>query len=263
MTHETSPGVRSPKTATYVLLGCLCLVLMGIAVWSVLRKPQAPQKTAEPTFQAPVETGGGVSTEKVIDYDKLQARTDEALTALMEARKAPYGVEESIDMIVKPDESIKVGGETLRVKKILDEVRLSLGEIVETDLMGESQPEEGADTFGIHVVQADENIWDIHFNLLKDYYDHKGIQLSPLADEPNRFGQSSGVGKILKFSENLVHIYNVKKQRLEKDLDHIYPLSKIVIYNMGRVFALLDGIDYKNVNRIEFDGETLWLPATQ
>jgi len=40
-------------------------------------------------------------------------------------------------------------------------------------------------------------------------------------------------------------------------------LSKIVIYNMDRVFALLDAIDYEDVNQIEFDGETIWLPAVQ
>jgi hypothetical protein len=262
MMHETSPKVKSSRTPAYLLLG-ICLVLVGIGVWYVLRKPEGPQKTAEPVSATILKKEVGPSAEKVIDYDKLQEKTDEALTALMEERKTPYGVEESLDMIVKPDESIRVGGETLRMKKILDEVRLSLGEIVETDLSEESQPEEGQATFGIHVVQADENIWDIHFHLLKDYYDHKGIRLSPLADEPNSFGQSSGVGKILKFSENLVHIYNLRERKLETDLDHIYPLSKIVIYNMGRVFALLDSIDYKHVNRIEFDGETLWLPATQ
>jgi len=173
-----------------------------------------------------------------------------------------YGVGESIDMIVRPDESIKVGKETVRMQKLLDEVRLKQGEILETDLVAETKPKEH-DAFGIHVVQPGENIWDIHFNLLKDYYDHKGIQISPLADEPDRLGYSTGVGKILKFSENLVHIYNLRERTLDSDLHLIYPLSKIVVYNMGRVFALLDRIDYKDVSRIEFDGETLWLPAVQ
>jgi hypothetical protein len=76
-------------------------------------------------------------------------------------------------------------------------------------------------------------------------------------------GYSTGVGKILKFSENLVHIYNLRERTLDSDLHFIHPLSKIVVYNMGRVFALLDRIDYKDVNRIQFDGETLWLPAVQ
>jgi len=203
-----------------------------------------------------------VSSEKLIDYGKIEEKTDKALTALMEERKAPYGVEKSLDMIVRPDESIKVGKETVSMQKLLDEVRLREGEILETDLADETRTKE-QNAFGIHVVRPDENIWDIHFNLLRDYYDHKGIHLSPLADEPDRLGYSTGVGKILKFSENLVYIYNVRERKVDTDLHIIQPLSKIVVYNMGRVFALLDRIDYKDVNRIEFDGETLWLPAVQ
>ena len=30
---------------------------------------------------------------------------------------------------------------------------------------------------------------------------------------------------------------------------------------MGRVFSLLDQIDYDRVNRIQFDGETIWVMA--
>ncbi len=263
MAQETSPRVKFSNRGRYVLLASLCVILIGVGVWFAFREAKGPAKSPQPALTPGATKKMAVPSEKVIDYNKLQERTDEGLTALMEARKAPYGVEKSIDMIVKSDESIKVGEETLRMKKILDEVRLRLGEIVETDLAGESKPEEEGDVFGIHVVQSDENIWDIHFNLLKDYYDHKGIQLSPLADEPHPQGYSSGVGKILKFSESLVHIYNLRERRLETDLDQIYPLSKIVIYNMDRVFALLDAIDYENVNRIEFDGETIWLPAVQ
>ncbi|KPK31071.1 MAG: hypothetical protein AMK69_01595, partial [Nitrospira bacterium SG8_3] len=48
-----------------------------------------------------------IPSEKVIDYGKLKEDKDEALTALMKERKAAYGIEESIDMIVKSDESIR------------------------------------------------------------------------------------------------------------------------------------------------------------
>jgi hypothetical protein len=41
----------------------------------------------------------------------------------------------------------------------------------------------------------------------------------------------------------------------------IHPLEKIVVYRMDEVFALLDQIDYKNITKLEFDGDTLWLPA--
>lgn len=263
MTQRTSRGAKSSNSGSHLLLIGLCIILIVVGIWFILRQTEGPKKPAQPVSTLEADEKTSARPQKVIDYNKLEEKADDTLTALMEERKAPYGVDKSIDMIVKSDESIKVGEETLEMKKILDEVRLGLGEIVETDLTGESESEEDEAVFGIHVVQPQENIWDIHFNLLKDYYDHKGIQLSPLADEPDRRGYSSGVGKILKFSEKLVHIYNLREKRIETDLDQIYPLSKIVIYNMDRVFALLDGINYKDVNRIEFDGETLWLPAEQ
>ncbi len=262
MADGISPHAKPSKMGKHMFIAACCIVLMGIGLWLVLTRPEEPTKQPEGALSPGLEKRMPIPSEKVIDYDKLTEKSDKALTALMEKRKALYGVDKSIDMIVKPDESIKVGKETVRMQKILDEVRLKLGEILETDLVAETTSRE-QDTFGIHVVQPAENIWDIHFNLLSDYYDHKGIHLSPLADEPDRLGYSSGVGKILKFSENLVHIYNLKERTLDTDLHLIYPLSKIVVYNMDRVFALLDRIDYKDVNRIEFDGETLWLPAVQ
>ena len=262
MADETSPHGKSSKIGKHLFVAACCIVFMGLGLWLAFRLAEEPTKQPDGVSSPRSEERKPIASERVIDYGKLTEKSDKALTALMEKRKAPYGVDKSIDMIVRPDESIKVGKETVRMQKILDEVRLKLGEILETDLADETKPK-GQHTFGIHVVQPGENIWDIHFNLLSDYYDRKGISLSPLSDEPDRLGFSSGVGKILKFSENLVHIYNLKERTLDTDLHLIYPLSKMVVYNMGRVFALLDSLDYRDVNRIEFDGETLWLPAVQ
>jgi hypothetical protein len=61
----------------------------------------------------------------------------------------------------------------------------------------------------------------------------------------------------------MVYIYNILEHELDVDLDMIQPLSKIVVFNMAEVFALLDRIDYEVVRRIQFDGETLWIPAEQ
>lgn len=117
------------------------------------------------------------------------------------------------------------------------------------------------DAYGIYVVKANDNIWNIHFQFLRDYFTHKGIILSPVADEPTSGGESSGVGRLLKFSETMVHIYNIREKELASDLHLIQPLSKIVVFNLARVFALLESLDYSEVSRIRFDGETLWLPA--
>ena len=115
---------------------------------------------------------------------------------------------------------------------------------------------------GIRVVTPNSTIWDIHFSVLKEYFEQKGIVLSSSADEPNEKGFSSGVGKILKFSEKLVNIYNIKKRRFENDIHTLTPKTIIVIYNMNRIFSLLNQIDYSEVQRIEFDGESLWIPSS-
>jgi len=124
-------------------------------------------------------------------------------------------------------------------------------------------PEKHSEAYGIYVVRKGDNIWNIHFKFLKDYFAHRRIALAPMSDEPDSRGFSSGVGKILKFSENMVYIYNLKEHKLDVDLNLLQPLSKIVVFNMGEVLRLLDPIDYSKVNRIRFDGETLWIPAEQ
>jgi hypothetical protein len=123
------------------------------------------------------------------------------------------------------------------------------------------KPYEKSTYLGIRVVQPGTNIWEIHFDLLKEYFQYKGVTLSPHADEPKKSGESSGVGKILKFSEQLVNIYNLKTQTFEHNLNEIQPLSVIVIYNMSQIFGVLDDIDYSVIDRIEFDGESLWIPS--
>jgi hypothetical protein len=147
------------------------------------------------------------------------------------------------------------------MQEIADKIRIESGKFVEKDIAGGGSGE-GIQTFGIYVVQPGDNIWNIHFRFLQDYFTNRGIRLSPLADEPDPQGFSSGVGKLLKFSENIVHIYNIEEKQFTVNLDLIYPMSKIVIYNMGKVYALLDSIETDQIDEIRFDGENLWIPAS-
>jgi hypothetical protein len=198
--------------------------------------------------------------EPVINYNEL--KEDKELQALMQKRKAQYGLKNGIDIITKSNESFKIGDATVSMQEILDKIRLKSGDIVEKDLKSQGKSnKEKIESFGIHVVQPGENIWNIHYTFLKDYFDHKGVKLSPLSDEPLHGGRSSGIGKILKFSENTVNIYNLKEHKLDMDLNLIFPLTKVVVYNMDQIFTFLDLIDFKHVNHIQFDGETLWMPA--
>jgi len=248
---------KKPSEISNKSIGILisCVIIVAVAVLCVWWK----KTSTEPSQNIPEQLHTPATGETVIDYNNME--NDKALMALMQKRKAEYGIEKGVDMITKSDESFKVGDSTVSMQEILDKIRIRSGDIVEKDLKSTQMDSTShSEAFGIHVVQPGDNIWNIHFNFLKDYFAHKGVSLSPLADEPEREGQSSGIGKLLKFSESTVNIYNIKERRIDMDLDLIYPLSKVVIYNMDQIFALLDLIDYEHVNRIQFDGDTLWIP---
>ncbi len=240
------------------LLLLLALVVvaggLGLKNWLKGQTDKPPQDAADSSAPVPIET------PKVLDYGQLEE--NEALKQLMDQRKAEFGLDKGIDMIVQSDESVKIGNTTVSMQEIRDKIRLQSGAIVEKEITAQGgDPKTQVESFGVHVVQPKDNIWNIHFQFLKDYFAHRGITLAPRADEPTRPGGSSGVGKILKFSEGIVYIYNVTERKLDMDLNLIEPFSKIVVYSMTDVFALLDQIDYSNVNRIQFDGETIWLPT--
>lgn len=236
-------------------------VLVGVTVitglWFLQKQDKKPvsEKPAEKTY-APSKP------QLVIDYNELEK--DEQLQSVTKDRKTKYGLEEGVDIIVRSDEFFKIGDTTVSMRESQDKMRLKSGDIIENDI----NSKKGASNkiineFGIYVVQPGDNLWDIHFKLLKDYFNHKGISISQVADEPDRSGYSSGMGKLLKFSEHTVCIYNLKKAKLDVNINLISPLNKIIVYNMNEIFTLLDCIDYSKVNKVEFDGETLWIPAEQ
>ena len=248
---------RSGTTNKFFFFIIVCIVLVVVITgWQILKKTE---KVTENTI-VNKEKNIPVSKQVVIDYGKIEEKTETA--SLMEKRKAEFGLEKSIDMIVKSDELLKVGNSTVAMQTIIDKIRLKSGEIVEKTIFEKNNHHEGSiETFGIYVVQKKDNIWNIHFKFLKDYFEHRGISIEPTSDEPNNFGYSSGVGKLLKFSEHIVNIYNIKENRLDADINLIQPLNKLVIYNMTQIFALLDSIEYNTVNHIQFDGETLWVSS--
>ncbi|MDO9565173.1 MAG: hypothetical protein Q7J15_00285 [Candidatus Desulfaltia sp.] len=224
-------------------------IATGLWLWQKQNKANLPEQIAEKVYVP-------VKPQPVINYNKPQAITKK--------RKEQYGLKKGIDIIVKSDESFKVGESTISMQEILDKIQLKSGDIIEKDIKpGNIAPNNGIEEFGIYVVHPGDNLWAIHFKFLKDYFDRKSIAVSSIADEPDSFGYSSGVGKLLKFSEKTVYIYNLKEGKLDVDINLIFPLSKIVVYNMSRIFALLDNIDYQHVNKIQFDGETIWITSEQ
>ncbi|MFH1985692.1 MAG: hypothetical protein ABIL58_27985 [Pseudomonadota bacterium] len=247
---QTEPSRKVIIGAVVVLV--LLIIVAGI--W-LLQQNKAEKASAPP----PENSAVSVKNQPVIDYNQLNK--DKALGDMMDERKAAYGVDKGLDMIVKADESVKIGDETVNMGDVQRKIHAKEGGIVEQNLLLSAKGP--ADAYGIYVVQPGDNIWNIHFKLLKDYFSHKGVDIAPMADEPDQKGFSSGVGKLLKFSENMAYIYNVKERALTADLNLIQPLSKIVVYDMKKAFDLLETIDFSKVHTIRFDGENIWIPAQQ
>ncbi len=148
-------------------------------------------------------------------------------------------------------------------KEIQREINMLLLEKsdLENELLLLLKKDKRPEAYGIYVVQNNDNIWNIHYKFLKEYFGRRRVDLTWNSDEPDSRGRSSGIGKILKFSEKMVYIYNINERELASDLNLIHPRSKIVVFNMARVFDLLKDIDYQELSQILFDGENIWLPA--
>jgi len=203
---------------------------------------------------------GDIIVMPTIDYKDLIK--NKQLKELMVSRKKSLGIKKSLDMIVHSDESFKIGDIHISMRDILEKAFIRKGEVFQEKIedSGAVQPQKIKE-YGIYVIQPGDNIWNIHFNILKEFYEYQGISVSSEADEPLALGKSSGVGKILKFSETMVIIYNLIEKKVASNIDLLEPLSKVVVYNMDEVFSLLQEINYENMARLQFDGKTIWIPA--
>ncbi|MCF8077295.1 MAG: hypothetical protein K9K63_13380 [Desulfotignum sp.] len=217
--------------------------------------------------EALIQTRPGVVEKQIVKspaFDYKDLETDSDFDRLMKKRLQEMGMEKSLDMVILSDESFKMGDDTISMQDILEKAHAKKKEIHESRITEFEQTEvEQMHRYGIYVVQPGDNIWNIHFNVLKEYYASQGIHVANDADEPTDAGYSSGIGKILKFSEILVIIYNVLEEEIVTDIDLIKPMSKLVIYNMDEVFNLLSEIDVNQIDQIRFDGRTLWIPAPE
>ena len=126
----------------FALIGVLVTALVGgYLIWRnylkqpdiVLTRPAVPEKT--PTPQKPKVAPTPAEPGQEIDYDRMQNDVD--YRDLMATRKEKYGVDESVDMIVKADETVKVGESVIPMREILEKIRLQKkGDMIEKDLGG-------------------------------------------------------------------------------------------------------------------------------
>ena len=262
---------RSRQTDTKKILAISAVVIFAILLGLQLLKGNKETPNTEPESQTPAaesthpmpEEEGQTDDPAQVDIDYKDLKKDGPTDQLMAQRKEKLGLEDSVDMVVNSNESFTLDGKTVSMGEILEKAKTRKGEVFQENLDESGNQVPGTiREFGVYVVKPGDNIWNIHFHILKEYYASRGINLSPKADEPmDDGGMSSGVGKLLKFSENMVIIYNLSRDEVTDDINLLKPLSKVVVYNMQEVFGLLQEIDFETVNRIQFDGRNIWIPT--
>jgi hypothetical protein len=253
MVKKPKPG----RSYSGIVKGFFILVLFLAVLWLWSALDINPFK-AKPQGDLPAPERRPIHQTPVIDYSQIDKNTE--VQALMKRRKMEYGFDSGVDMIAKSEETLKVGDAVFPMKEILDKIRLNRREVTDADLVIPLRLRPDG-VYGIHVVKPGDSVWKIHFDLMRGYFLQKGISLSRWSDEPLSTGKSSGVGRILKFSETMVSIYCIKERKLETDLNLLQPLSKIAVFDIGQVLDLFKQIDYRQVDRVRFDGKYLWIPA--
>lgn len=226
---------------------------------SVIKKmPALPELLSSDVLQ-------GVNKEnkdRIPDVDFAALEEDSVTRQKMILRKEALGIRKGLDMVVRSDETFKLGETTLSMRDLIEKIQLKKGGVFEESLNEKDRiKQDDIIEYGIYVVQSGDNIWNIHFKIIKEFFSYRGHHVLENADEPLDGGLSSGVGKLLKFSEKMVFIYNLPEKRIDDNINLLEPLSKIVIYNMKEVFSLLHEIDLDNVDKIRFDGQAIWIPA--
>lgn len=258
------------------LLALLLIVLGAIGLWRLFGPGQGvevvfegepsqakgaaqPAQPAAAGQPAPAIKAPPPSTQgPVVDVTPAPGdQTGAPQSAEQVERKQPYGLEKSVDAVVRSDESIKLGNQTVPVtelqRKLVVEGR---GAMLETAT--DKKPQVTA--WGVHAVRPGDSLWKIHYSLLREYLASRGVDLPANADQPRSSGQSSGVGKVLKFAEHMVGVYNLKTGHMSRDLDLLEPGEKVVVFNLSEIFDQLAQVDPRELNGVMYDGRVLLFP---
>jgi hypothetical protein len=176
---------------------------------------------------------------------------------------------ESVDHIVRRDEPFEIGGKKITIGEILGAPPAVIPYIEESEIgpkvrrpipSGSPSPlAQSQGYYGVRHVRPAENVWSIHHAMIREYFARRGIILPKDADMPAPDGRSSGIGKLLKFIEGAVYVYNLDQRRFEKDLGSIQPYSIVVFFKISDFFAALDGLQPRDLASIRYVSNSLRL----
>ncbi len=179
-------------------------------------------------------------------------------------RKEAFGLK-SLDHIVLRDEPFEVAGRSYTIGGIQSGLQKTteppaiVPEIQEKNIgsavrrpIRPGAPQNERVYYGVRIVRPYENIWKIHFGVLQEYLARRQVILAKGADRPLAHGLSSGVGRLLKFIEAVVTVYDVDENRVEKDINLVHPHSAIVFFKITDLFTALDRMQPEDLKWLRY-----------
>ena len=194
---------KNDSSQKFIIAAVIILFLIAV-IYFVANKDKKPNVIEQPVKkEIPQEKESyeasykkEIKTKPAINYDELEKNED--LKKAMQERKKQYDIKNSLDMIVDSDETFKINNIEISMAEILKLAALNRGDVVEENI-GEDSKNIDIKQYGIYVVKPCDNIWNIHFNILREYYGLKNIIMDMKADETDKMVLRSVVGKIIKF----------------------------------------------------------------
>ncbi len=194
-------------------------------------------------------------------------------------RREAFQLKNSVDFIVTKDEPFEAAGRMLTIGEILGIPQIGkdsseivpsveekeIGSRVRRPIQTSTAPAPSRQIayYGVKVVKRTENVWDIHYSILREYFARKDVILPTDSDKPSLDGRSSGIGRILKFIEGVVYVYSINGNQLIKNIDLIQPGSFIVFFKISDLFAALDAIQPEDLSSIRYVNNYLRLERNE
>jgi hypothetical protein len=241
-----------------IIILLLLLLLAGLGLY-LLQSSVAPN---EPPLAA-ATVRRGLERQEPPDIPP-PSRYGDTITMLpgqdsseQQERRASMGLDKSLDVVIRSDENVMIGEMKIPAAELERQLALYRGEISEQAL----EPGQGQlSAWGIHLVRPGDNLWRIHLNLLGEYMASRGVTLAVGADQPLRSGYSSDLGKMLKFAEHMVGVFNLETRQMSHDLNLLEPGEKIVVFNLSEIFRQMENVDLRDLRGLIYDGRVLIFP---
>lgn len=285
------------KKFLWILLIVLCVLTAG-TIYVLVNMGRLSLKTFSPSAQRPGALTQGAVPMGVEQVRKpvpvevvpptpnpLEAAPstypEVSPQASQQERKEAFGLKTSVDHVVQAQEPFSAHGRQWTVEEIQRRLAaqasqtpqapgapqarrnedIALGGYVPKPMPSgiSGTPSQHTIYYGVRLVRPGENVWKIHYGVIREYFARRGIALPPRADQPRSDGRSSGLGRLLKFLESIVHVYDTQHNRLVDDINLLQPQNLIVFFNISEVFAALDQLNAQDLEALRYLGSTLQL----